>query len=974
MAASGEAFAISAAIYLLVSIFVFLLFSFWKRAALTKKFFQPKRYSGDQRPPRLISTLGSWVPQVLALSEAEVIRCAGVDAAMYLKTLKMGIEMFAVVSFLVCAIILPINLTGNEVDTLLATDSDSFSGEPSLGTWWVPPPPPPLAPDSPPAPPQDNDDALSAPDMYASNIPPAPPGLKWWKYLDTVPPLPNPEEVLGPEYVRYGWKYDDGYSVNNYAFTDLDKTTMANIADGDDKLYAHAVVTWAVSLFAFWLLWKYCKEALRLRVFYLLNTRPGGQSHTVLVTDIPGIKSGRMSDRLSGPMLKVIPDSMKDKATAIAGTGSNSMLNVSGQKLVQKAASKVFSSEEEQDPEAASASQRWASNSSKSLTRIDPTTGRWEKPEVWDRAETNLAKPGASPDSMVTEEFEAIYQETFVGAHMVYNTQTSGLDALVKQYDKVKMAASDTVDDYISMKRRGKEMKPKMMTIIGATMGEWGREKYGLKPVKVDSLQFYEERLSALHETILEEQGKAKDQVYASAFVTFNRRKSQVVAAQNLMSEDLTAWRCQPAPGPNEVIWGNLFMRRWERSIRSLFMWICYGLLALFFMIPVAAVQGLISTTTTVSWIQDIPILNAVFASILPTLALKIFLAVLPMILIAMCKFSGMISESQVDFGLLSRFYAFQVITVYFGSFIAGVFANQLEQFIDDPSSILTVLGVSAPQSAIFFMTFLLLSALLTRPLSILRIVPLVLFWVKSKLAGTERAKARLWQDQKASYGARVADDTIAILMGLSFSVMCPIIAPTALIFFLVSFLVWKYQLVYVYNPPYEAGGLLWKNVFNQSCCALFIFQLMMIAVLGVKESIGAPIVVAPLLFITIAFQLSAQSTFWRPMECLALMSANEIDEIEAASPATEVAIRDAKEMYVSPCFKIDLAEHDELVDQCRRMRMVVSEGTTDDDLFVESVVMDNSVEDAHEFVEFVDADGGEGAGESAGNNKQHAV
>lgn len=29
-----------------------------------------------------------------------------------------------------------------------------------------------------------------APEMYESNIPPAPPGLIWWEYLNTVPPLP----------------------------------------------------------------------------------------------------------------------------------------------------------------------------------------------------------------------------------------------------------------------------------------------------------------------------------------------------------------------------------------------------------------------------------------------------------------------------------------------------------------------------------------------------------------------------------------------------------------------------------------------------------------------------------------------------------------------------------------------------------------------------------------------------------------
>jgi hypothetical protein len=39
---------------------------------------------------------------------------------------------------------------------------------------------------------------------------------------------------------------------------------------------------------------------------------------------------------------------------------------------------------------------------------------------------------------------------------------------------------------------------------------------------------------------------------------------------------------------------------------------------------------------------------------------LTIFLAVLPAIIKAMCRAAGMVSASQVDLGLLTRFYVFQ--------------------------------------------------------------------------------------------------------------------------------------------------------------------------------------------------------------------------------------------------------------------------------------------------------------------------
>lgn len=50
-----------------------------------------------------------------------------------------------------------------------------------------------------------------------------------------------------------------------------------------------------------------------------------------------------------------------------------------------------------------------------------------------------------------------------------------------------------------------------------------------------------------------------------------------------------------------------------------------------------------------------------------------------------------------------------QVLTVFFGSFIAGSFLNQLTSIIHDPSYLVNILGDAAPQVAVFFMTYLLL-------------------------------------------------------------------------------------------------------------------------------------------------------------------------------------------------------------------------------------------------------------------------
>ena len=53
----------------------------------------------------------------------------------------------------------------------------------------------------------------------------------------------------------------------------------------------------------------------------------------------------------------------------------------------------------------------------------------------------------------------------------------------------------------------------------------------------------------------------------------------------------------------------------------------------------------------------------------------------------------------------------------------------------------------------------------------------------------------------------QVANDTIIMLIGLVYCVIQPIIAPLAMIYFLIGMLIWKYQVVYVYIPLVESGG-----------------------------------------------------------------------------------------------------------------------------------------------------------------------
>ena len=101
---------------------------------------------------------------------------------------------------------------------------------------------------------------------------------------------------------------------------------------------------------------------------------------------------------------------------------------------------------------------------------------------------------------------------------------------------------------------------------------------------QVDAFEFYVDRLQHLRQEVLSEQQAAKKKALPSAFVSFNSRRTQAVASQTMMCEDLSSWVTGPAPGPEEIVWGNLRMRKRERDVRGTTYTVAFWTLMAFYM------------------------------------------------------------------------------------------------------------------------------------------------------------------------------------------------------------------------------------------------------------------------------------------------------------------------------------------------------------------------------------------------------
>lgn len=88
---------------------------------------------------------------------------------------------------------------------------------------------------------------------------------------------------------------------------------------------------------------------------------------------------------------------------------------------------------------------------------------------------------------------------------------------------------------------------------------------------------------------------------------------------------------------------------------------------------------------------------------LLPGIALKIFLILLPTILMMLSKFEGLVSISALERRSASKYYIFLLVNVFLGSIIAGTAFQQLDSFIHQSANEYVLLYLFHSSIHLFF-------------------------------------------------------------------------------------------------------------------------------------------------------------------------------------------------------------------------------------------------------------------------------
>uniref|UniRef100_A0A0E0HDZ5 Uncharacterized protein n=1 Tax=Oryza nivara TaxID=4536 RepID=A0A0E0HDZ5_ORYNI len=533
------------------------------------------------------------------------------------------------------------------------------------------------------------------------------------------------------------------------------------------------------------------------------------------------------------------------------------------------------------------------------------------------------------PDETVSEHVEHFFavnhRDHYLSHQTVYNANT--LAGLVEQ----KKGLQNWLVYYENQHAKNPAKKPIMKTGL---WGLWGK--------RVDAIEHYTTAIEELCKQEDEERHKVitdPNAIMPAAFVSFKSRWGAAVCAQTQQTSNPTLWLTEWAPEPRDVFWPNLAIPFVELSVRRLIMAVALFFLTFFFMIPIAIVQSMANLDDIERMLPFLkPIiernsLKSIVQGFLPGIALKIFLILLPTFLVMMSKIEGHTSLSGLDRRTASKYYLFLFVNVFLGSVITGTAFQQLNNFIHQSANkIPEIVGESIPMKATFFITYVMVDGWAGVAAEVLRLKPLVMFHIKNTfLVRTERDREQAMDPGSLDFGTTEPRIQLYFLLGLVYAVVTPILLPFIIVFFSLAYLVFRHQIINVYNQQYESGAQFWPDVQRRLVIALIVSQILLLGLLSTQEAEKSTVALLPLPVLSIWFHYVCKGRFEPAFIKFPLQDAMVKDTLERANDPTLNLREYLKDAYVHPVFQkndiyefagIDEEEKNPMVATKRQSRM----------------------------------------------------
>lgn len=285
---------------------------------------------------------------------------------------------------------------------------------------------------------------------------------------------------------------------------------------------------------------------------------------------------------------------------------------------------------------------------------------------------------------------------------------------------------------------------------------------------------------------------------------------------------------------------------------------------------------------------------------------LKVFLLLIPVVIMFMSKIEGFTSFSTLERISAFKYYLFILVNVFLGSIIAGSAFQQLDKFIhESPAQIPKTIGASIPMKATFFITYVMVDGWASVAAEVLRVGALVVFHLKNTfLVKTEQDREQAMDPGFLDFSTYEPRIQLYFLLGLVYCAITPLLLPFIIVFFSFAYLVFRHQIINVYDRKYESAAAFWPDVHLRIIIGLVISQLLLMGLLSSKDVTGIVPMMIALPVLTIWFHVFCKGRFQSAFTRFPLQEAMMKDTLERATEPNLNLRAYLSDAYVHPVFK----------------------------------------------------------------------
>ncbi|OCH92402.1 DUF221-domain-containing protein [Obba rivulosa] len=426
-----------------------------------------------------------------------------------------------------------------------------------------------------------------------------------------------------------------------------------------------------------------------------------------------------------------------------------------------------------------------------------------------------------------------------------------------------------------------------------------GRRRPTLRPgwfkPKLDAIDHLDERFKEADEMVRKRRRSGKFKATHVAFVTFDKMSSAQIAAQSVLAPSPTECLTHPAPEPRDIIWSAVSYSPASLVVREWIVFGVMGLLLFFWLIPITALASLLSykeIKKTMPWLGELIDKNqqirAIVQNSLPSVAIVMLNALLPLLLEGLTYIQGFPARSWIEYSLLKKYFLFLLVHVVFIFLVASTYWQLVRDLASSPAKGVEKLAdaLAAGQARHFFLSYVILQGLAIMPLQLLNLgvlVPRVLYRLFTR---TPRDYAELNAPPMINYGVVYPQSILIFVITLLYSVIQPLILIFGAVYFGVAYLVYKYKLLFVFYKPYESQGQAWPITFARLIWGVVIFNVFMIGIFILKKAYISSSLVAPLLAGTVLWSWSTYKRY-RPLSKYVNLSS--VFEVERGEDSADV-------------------------------------------------------------------------------------